>query len=101
MAKIAISLPDDVLQAVEKERELTGESQSEFFRRAANALLQQKLREEQDLEYTRAYRRCPRLMKSLQVYVRQAWKPWPNYLGMTVTIREKGRSVVGGPSSAR
>ena len=59
MAKIAISLPDDILQAVEKERELTGESRSEFFRRAANALLKQKLREERDREYTRAYREMP------------------------------------------
>ena len=59
MAKIAISLPDDVLQAVEKERELTGESRSEFFRRAAKALLQQKQREERDREYIRAYREMP------------------------------------------
>ncbi len=59
MAKIAISLPDDVLRAVEKERELTGESRSEFFRRAASALLKQKLREERDREYTRAYREMP------------------------------------------
>ena len=59
MAKIAISLPDDVLQAVEKERELTGESRSEFFRRAAKALLKQKAREERDREYIRAYRDMP------------------------------------------
>ena len=59
MAKIAISLPDDVLQAIEKERELTGESRSEFFRRAAKALLKQKQREERDREYIRAYREMP------------------------------------------
>ncbi len=59
MAKIAISLPDDVLQAVEKEREISGESRSEFFRRAAKALLRQKLREERDREYIRAYTEMP------------------------------------------
>lgn len=59
MAKIAISLPDDVLQAVEKERALSGESRSEFFRRAAKALLKQKQREERDREYIRAYQEMP------------------------------------------
>ena len=59
MAKIAISLPDDVLQAVEKERKLSGESRSEFFRRAVKALLKQKQREQRDREYIRAYRDMP------------------------------------------
>ena len=59
MAKIAISLPNDVLQAVEKERELSGESRSEFFRRAVKTLMKQKQREERDREYTRAYRDMP------------------------------------------
>ena len=34
MAKIAISLPDDALHTVEKERKECGVSRSEFFRRA-------------------------------------------------------------------
>ncbi len=59
MAKIAISLPDDVLQAVEEERKSSGESRSEFFRRAAKALLKQKQREERDREYIRGYREMP------------------------------------------
>lgn len=59
MAKIAISLPDDVLQAVERERELSGESRSEFFRRAAKALIKQKQREEQEREYIRGYTEMP------------------------------------------
>ena len=65
MAKIAISLPDDVLQAVEKERELSGESRSEFFRRAAKVLLRQKLREEQEREYIRAYTEMPETEEEL------------------------------------
>ena len=59
MAKIAISLPDDVLQAVESERKLSGESRSEFFRRAAKALIKQKQREEHEREYIRVYTEMP------------------------------------------
>ena len=33
-AKVAISLPEDVLEAVEAERKVKGESRSKFFRRA-------------------------------------------------------------------
>ena len=65
VVKIAISLPDDVLQAVEKEREISGESRSEFFRRAVKALLKQKLREERDREYARAYREMPETEEEL------------------------------------
>ena len=65
MAKIAISLPDEALQAVEKERKLSGESRSEFFRRAAKALLKQKQREEQDREYIRAYTETPETEEEL------------------------------------
>lgn len=41
-AKVAISLPERVLKAVEKERKAKGESRSEFFRRAAEKLLKQE-----------------------------------------------------------
>jgi len=37
MVKIAISLPDDVFQEIEKERFITVESRSEFVRRAVQA----------------------------------------------------------------
>ena len=40
--KVAISLPERVLQAIEKERKARGESRSEFFRRAAEKLLKQE-----------------------------------------------------------
>ena len=42
VAKIAISLPDEVLQAVEKERLASGQSRSEFFRNAVEAFLRQR-----------------------------------------------------------
>ena len=35
-AKVAISLPEDILKVVEKERKARGESRSEFFRQAMN-----------------------------------------------------------------
>ena len=40
--KVAISLPERVLKAIEKERKARGESRSEFFRRAAEKLLKQE-----------------------------------------------------------
>ena len=33
-AKVAVSLPEDALEAVETKRKAKGESRSEFFRRA-------------------------------------------------------------------
>jgi metal-responsive CopG/Arc/MetJ family transcriptional regulator len=58
-AKVAISLPENVLKAVEKERKTSGESRSEFFRRAAEQLLK-KEREAKAVEaYIRGYREMP------------------------------------------
>ena len=59
MAKIAISLPDDVLRDVEKERQASGETRSEFFRRAVVALLKQKREREWDRQYISAYQEMP------------------------------------------
>ncbi len=59
MAKIAISLPDDVLRDVEKERQASGESRSQFFRRAAIALLKRQREREWDQQYIRAYQEMP------------------------------------------
>ena len=57
--KIAISLPEAVLDAVEKEREGSGESRSEFFRRAVEALLRQQREKELSERYVRAYQNLP------------------------------------------
>jgi metal-responsive CopG/Arc/MetJ family transcriptional regulator len=59
MAKIAISLPEDVLNAVEREREESGESRSEFFRRAVEMLLRRRREQEMSQQYVRAYQRMP------------------------------------------
>ncbi len=50
-AKVAISLPQEVLAAVELERQARGESRSEFFRRA----VQRRLTEEKESSAIRAY----------------------------------------------
>jgi metal-responsive CopG/Arc/MetJ family transcriptional regulator len=59
MAKIAISLPDEVLQVIEKERLTRGESRSEFFRRAVEQLLRREREREWDEQYVRAYQQYP------------------------------------------
>lgn len=59
MAKIAISLPDEVYQAVEKERLAKGESRSQFFRRAVEDYLR-RAKERKDVEqYIRGYLQYP------------------------------------------
>ena len=57
--KIAISLPEDVLATVEREIQSSGESRSQFFRRAVEMLFKQ--RQEQTLreQYIRGYRQKP------------------------------------------
>ena len=59
MAKIAISLPDEVYQAVEKERLAKGESRSHFIRLAVEERLR-RAREQEDVEqYIRGYQLYP------------------------------------------
>lgn len=58
-AKIAISLPEDVLAAVERERKGSGESRSQFFRRAAEVLLRRQREQEMNDRYVRAYQQTP------------------------------------------
>jgi metal-responsive CopG/Arc/MetJ family transcriptional regulator len=58
-SKIAISLPEDVLVAIEKEREESGESRSQIFRRAVQLLLRQRRENEMGEQYMRAYQQMP------------------------------------------
>lgn len=58
-SKIAISLPEEVLTAVEKEREESGESRSQIFRRAVELLLQQRKERELSEQYIHAYQKMP------------------------------------------
>lgn len=69
-AKITISLPENVLQSVEKERQTSGESRSEFFRRAVEALLTQ-LKEAEAVElYLKGYRNNPETVSDTGVVYR-------------------------------
>jgi metal-responsive CopG/Arc/MetJ family transcriptional regulator len=58
-AKVAISLPENVLKAIEKERKAKGESRSEFFRRAAEDLLKKERESEKVETYVLGYRALP------------------------------------------
>ena len=57
--KIAISLPEDILKTIEKERKARGESRSEFVRHAIEKYLKQE-RESKEVEsYVRGYTTVP------------------------------------------
>jgi metal-responsive CopG/Arc/MetJ family transcriptional regulator len=58
-AKVAISLPEDVLEAVETERKVKGESRSKFFRRAIERLLKQERDSSAVKDYVRGYQEVP------------------------------------------
>ncbi|MFC2022953.1 ribbon-helix-helix protein, CopG family [Chloroflexota bacterium] len=58
-SKIAISLPEEVLTAVERERQESGESRSQIFRRAVDLLLRQQKEREMSEQYVRAYQQLP------------------------------------------
>ena len=55
MAKIAISLPDEVLDAVEKERSASGISRSEYFRRTVEEHLRREKEKEDVARYIQGY----------------------------------------------
>ena len=57
--KIAISLPEEVLTAVEEERQKSGESRSQIFRRAVNMLLHQQKERKLSEQYIHAYQQLP------------------------------------------
>ena len=80
-AKVAISLPEDVLEVVETERKAKGESRSQFFRRAIERLLKQ----ERDLlavkDYVRGYQEVPEPAEEVEAVHRVgiavlAEEPW-------------------------
>ncbi len=54
-AKISISLPRTTLERADRERRASGESRSEFFRRAVDEYLRQKRRREATERYVTGY----------------------------------------------
>ncbi len=80
-AKVAISLPEDILKAVEKERRAKGESRSEFFRRAVERLLLQEQEAKKSQEYIRGYSTMPETVHEVEAAHRAgsavlAEEPW-------------------------
>ncbi|MBI3962454.1 MAG: ribbon-helix-helix protein, CopG family [Deinococcus sp.] len=80
-AKVAISLPPEVLAAIEEQRRATGESRSQFFRRAAEALLKASAEQEKITRYIRGYQRLPESKQEREAWYQAALKalaaePW-------------------------
>jgi metal-responsive CopG/Arc/MetJ family transcriptional regulator len=71
-SKIAISLPEEVLDAVEKERKGSGESRSELFRNAVELLLRQRREQELSEQYISAYKQDPETEKEVEASRRAA-----------------------------
>ena len=66
ITKIAISLPEDMLSNVERERRESGESRSEFFRRAVEALLREQRERGAIKKYIEAYRKYPETEEEIE-----------------------------------
>ena len=80
-AKVAISLPEDILEAVEMERKAKGESRSEFFRRAIERFLKQERESSAVKDYVRSYQEVPESAEEVEAAHRMgstvlAEKPW-------------------------
>ena len=58
-SKIAISLPEEMLAAVEKERAMSGESRSEILRRAIRQFLARRRENKLSERYLHAYEEMP------------------------------------------
>ncbi len=79
--KVAISLPQEVLDAVEHERLGRGESRSQFFRRAVEVLLRQGREQDMNERYVRAYQEMPETEEEVRAARRAvsdilAEEPW-------------------------
>lgn len=57
--KIAISLPPELLEAADRKRQDRGETRSEFFRHAVEALLRREQEQEAVQRYIQGYRAQP------------------------------------------
>lgn len=79
--KVAISLPEHLLKAIEKERKARGESRSEFFRRAAEKLLKQQQESKAIEKYVQGYCDMPESADEVEATHRagtavMAQEPW-------------------------
>jgi len=58
-AKVAISLPEVVLRAIEEARKVTGESRSRYFQRAVEKYLKYEAERAEAEQYTAQYIKIP------------------------------------------
>ena len=84
VAKITISVPNEMLEAVEREREAKGETRSEFFVRAVEDYLRRERERRDDEAYVRGYQRWPETEEErawadygLKVLAEQIWDEAP------------------------
>ena len=66
-AKIAISLPENTLKAIERERKTRGESRSEFFRHAIEKFLKQEKELKEVEAYIHGYTTIPESEEEIEV----------------------------------
>jgi metal-responsive CopG/Arc/MetJ family transcriptional regulator len=81
-SKISISLPEALLTAAERERRASGESRSEFFRRAVEELLQREREKDRIARYVAGYvaePEAPYEVEETDQVSRNTldWDPWP------------------------
>jgi metal-responsive CopG/Arc/MetJ family transcriptional regulator len=79
--KVAISLSEELMKAAERERQASGESRSEFFRRAVQGLLRQEQERAAIERYVQGYRDQPEsdeevLVAQQMAAVALAQEPW-------------------------
>lgn len=65
--KVTISLPEDVLAAAEKARQLRGQSRSAFFRQAVEDWLSKLAERDPVVRYLDAYRRQPETSEEIEM----------------------------------
>ena len=76
MAKIGISLPEPVLEAIERERKARGETRSEFLRRAVEAFLRRERERQLEEQYIRGYQQYPETQEEIDLATAMShWGP--------------------------
>jgi len=65
-SKVAISLPEDILEAVERERKARGESRSKFLQRAVVSHLKRERESSAVEEYIRGYQEIPEYSEDVE-----------------------------------
>jgi len=80
-AKVAVSVPARLFEAMEAERHRTGETRSELVQQAVELLLKRRSTEEDDRRYAEAYRKYPETDEEVEAFTAGAMEalravPW-------------------------